>query len=149
MAAGLTVTSENVENLKASLRQIAERELSDLDLVPELRVDMELPLSYLNWELLNSIDNLEPTGHKNRGALFVSRKVEPRSIRAIGNEGKHLKFSVKNERGYLFDAICFNQGFLSAQMPPTVDLLYSFEKNSYQGRESLQLNVRDIKPSLS
>jgi hypothetical protein len=32
-------------------------------------------------------------------------------------------------------------------MPGRVDLLYSFEKNSYMGRESLQLNVKDIKAS--
>jgi len=28
-----------------------------------------------------------------------------------------------------------------------VDLLYSFERHTYQGNEELQLNVRDIKPT--
>jgi hypothetical protein len=32
-------------------------------------------------------------------------------------------------------------------MPAMVDLLYTFERNEYNGRVSLQLKLRDLKPS--
>jgi len=46
-----------------------------------------------------------------------------------------------------FSAIAFRQGHWANQMPERVDLLYSFERHTYQGNEELQLNVRDIKPT--
>ena len=46
-----------------------------------------------------------------------------------------------------FDAIAFRQGYWQDQLPPYIDLMYTFEINEYNGFESLQLNVRDIKPA--
>ncbi len=45
------------------------------------------------------------------------------------------------------DAIAFNQGQWLKDMPSYVDVAYAFEINTYQGRQSLQLNIRDIKAS--
>ena len=49
--------------------------------------------------------------------------------------------------GVAYDAVAFRQGHWADHLPPLVDILYSYERNSYMGRESLQLNVKDIKPS--
>jgi hypothetical protein len=46
-----------------------------------------------------------------------------------------------------YDAVAFRMGAKADLMPETVDLLYSFERNFYQGRESLQLRVIDFKSS--
>jgi len=44
----------------------------------------------------------------------------------------------------VFDAIGFRMGGLADDLPQWADLIYTFEKNNFNGRESLQLNVRDI-----
>jgi hypothetical protein len=36
-------------------------------------------------------------------------------------------------------------GHWAEQMPARVDLLYAYERNMFQGRETLQLNVRDLR----
>jgi single-stranded-DNA-specific exonuclease len=44
-----------------------------------------------------------------------------------------------------FDAIAFRQGHWQEKMPKQVDLMYTFEVNDFRGRQTLQLNVKDIK----
>jgi single-stranded-DNA-specific exonuclease len=146
MAAGFTVRNELLPELASRLRTIAERELSGRDLCPVLKADMEVSLYELQRDVLECIDEIEPTGLGNPGVLFVSRKLKVSRFKAVGKEGSHLRLTV-NEDGLLFDAIAFRQGHWVADMPPFVDLLYTFETNEYNGRVTFQLNVRDIKPS--
>lgn len=145
-AAGFTVENGNLPELVSRLQAITARQLADLDLRPTLRADLDIPLSELKPELLKYLELLQPTGFGNRQAYFVSRNLKAMGVRAIGREKTHLKFSVTD--GWItFDAIAFQQGYWQAEMPPRVDVFYSFELNEYNGRSSLQLNVRDIKPS--
>jgi single-stranded-DNA-specific exonuclease len=146
MAAGFTVSNENLPELMARLRAIAERELSGQDLCPVLRADMEVSLYELQRDVLDCIDQVEPTGLGNPSVLFVSRDLKVSRCKTVGKEGNHLKLTV-NEDGLLFDAIAFRQGHWATEMPARVDLLYAFETNEYNGRTTFQLNVRDIKAS--
>ena len=64
----------------------------------------------------------------------------------MGAEGKHLKLSLTDGR-VTVDAIGFRLGDLLPNLPPMVDVLYTFEANEYNGRVNLQLNLKDIKPA--
>jgi single-stranded-DNA-specific exonuclease len=146
MAAGFTVRNDRLEELASCLHAIAQRELGERDLRPVLRADMEIPLKDLRPNLLKDLDLLEPTGLGNPEAVFVSRDLRVKWPKKIGKEGQHLRMSVSD--GHItYDAVAFRQGHWADQMPEKIDLLYVFETNNYQGRESLQLNVRDIRPS--
>jgi single-stranded-DNA-specific exonuclease len=90
---------------------------------------------------------LEPTGYGNPEAVFVSRNIKVRSARTVGSEGKHLKLTLEDERGVSMDAIGFRLGHLKPDLPPNVDLMYRFEANEYNGRRTLQLNLKDVKPA--
>lgn len=145
-AAGFTVRNENLEALKGRLKTIAGEQLSGLDLRPTLAADLEVPLADLRPELLKHLDYLQPTGYGNPEAVFVSRNVQVKSARSVGAEAKHLKLAVSDGR-LTFDAIGFRLGHLLGDLPPRVDILYTFESNEYNGRSSLQLNLKDIKPA--
>jgi single-stranded-DNA-specific exonuclease len=146
MAAGFTVRNDRLEELASCLHAIAQRELGEQDLRPTLRADMEIPLKDLKPNLLKELDMLEPTGLGNPEAVFVSRDLRVKWPKKIGKEGQHLRMSVSD--GHItYDAVAFRQGHWADQMPEKIDILYVFETNNYQGRESLQLNVRDIRPS--
>jgi len=106
---------------------------------------LETPLSELNFDVLKHLAYLEPTGYGNPDAVFVSRDVKVKSSRAVGAEGRHLKLLLEDERGATFDSIGFRMGSLNAALPKRVDLMYHFEANEYNGRTSLQLNLKDVK----
>lgn len=146
MAAGFTVSNHQLEELRVRLQAIAERELADQELVPSLRADIELPLSEIRPSLLPYLDQLQPTGTNNPEAVFVARNLWVTNSRTVGAEKKHLKLTV-TDGSITYDAIAFRQGHWQDQMPESVDLMFTFEKNNFQGREYLQLNVKDIQPS--
>lgn len=141
-AAGFTVRNENLEALIGRLKQIAEQILSPLELRQTLTAEAEVKLTDLSETLLKQMDYLQPTGYGNPAPLFVSRDVKRVAARPVGADGKHLKLTVEGDN-LTFDAICFRQG--GREVPARLDLIYALEENSYNGRQSLQLNVREFK----
>ena len=127
------------------LQGIAREQLSSLDLHPTLEADVEVSLSDLRPQLLNELAYLAPTGNNNPPAAFVSRGVKVLRSRTVGRENSHLKLVVTDGK-ITFDAIAFRQGHLHGNLPSAIDLLYSFERNRYNGNDLLQLNVKDIQP---
>lgn len=147
-AAGFTVRNENLPELISRLRAIAFEQLSKIDLRPVINGDVEIQLSNLVPEIIDQLDLLQPTGYGNPQPVFVSRELRILDHRQVGREGNHLRLTVTD--GWItYDAIAFGQGHWYEEMPSLVDLMYAFETNEFNGKESLQLRVRDIKPSNS
>ena len=145
-AAGFTVRNKNLAELISRMKNIAQTQLSNRELHPTLAADMEVQLVELNFELLKHLTYFEPNGYGNPDATFVSRNLKVKNSRTVGAEGKHLKITFENERGLSMDAIGFRLGHLQRTLPSRVDALYSFESNEYNGRTTLQLNLKDLKP---
>ena len=146
-AAGFTVKNENLPELVARLKAIAQEKLSGKDLRQTLSADMEVALPELNFDVLKHLALLEPTGYGNPDAVFVSRDVRVKAARTVGADARHLKLSLEDERGAVFDSIGFRLGHLRDSLPARVDVLYSLEANEWNGRTSLQLNLKDVKPA--
>jgi single-stranded-DNA-specific exonuclease len=144
-AAGFTVRNQNLPELVRRLTALAEARLGSSELRPTLGADMELKLSSLSFDLLRQLIVLEPTGYGNREAVYVSRSVRVKAARAVGADGRHLKLGLEDERGATLDAIGFRMGHLQPGLAKRVDIAYTLESNDYNGRTSLQLNLRDLK----
>ena len=144
-AAGFTVKNKNLPELVTRLKGIAKDQLAEKDLRHTLSADMEVSLSDLNFDVLKHLNYLEPTGYGNPDAVFVSRNVKVKFSRMVGAEGRHLKLTLEDDHGSVMDCIGFRMGHLKATLPSRVDVLYHFEANEYNGRTSLQLNLKDVK----
>ena len=131
--------------LVARLKSIAQEQLADKDLRQTLSADMEVSLTELNFETLKHLSYLEPTGYGNPDAVFVSRDVKVKASRMVGSEGKHLKLNLEDEHHTYFDGIGFRLGHLQKSLPPRVDVMYTLEANEWNGRTTLQLNLKDVK----
>jgi single-stranded-DNA-specific exonuclease len=145
-AAGFTIHNNNLEELIERLNLITEQQLGKLELRPSLYADSEIPLSELKPDLLKYLEWLEPTGYGNHQALFITRDLKVIRRRTLGKDESHLKLTVTDGR-ITYDAIGFRQGYWADILPEKVDLIYNFEKNEFNDRQYLQLNVRDIKPA--
>jgi single-stranded-DNA-specific exonuclease len=144
-AAGFTVRNENLPEFVARLKQIAKDLLSGKDLRHSLAADLEVTLPQLNMEVLDHLEYLEPTGYGNPSAVFVSRDVKVKSFRPVGSEGRHLKLTLDDECGGFFDCIGFRMGSMHTSLTPRLDVMYQLELNEFNGRKSLQLNLKDVK----
>lgn len=146
-AAGFTVLNQHLPELMMRLKTIATEKLQGQPLRRTLTADMEVPLGDLNFEVLKYLDYLQPTGYGNPDVVFVSRNVQVKSSRTVGQEGKHIKLTLADPTSHLtYDAIGFRLAD-ALPLPSRVDVLYAFEANEFNGRTSLQLNLKDIKPA--
>ena len=145
-AAGFTIRNEKLPLLVERLKHIAQRKLEGLDLRPVIKADAEVTLSDMKPEMLEYLDWLQPTGLGNPMPVFATRGVRVQRYQTVGKEAEHLKLVVTDGR-ITYDAIAFRQGHLAAQMPPRLDLMFTYELNEFNGRSTLQLNVRDLKAS--
>jgi len=143
-AAGFTVRNDHLLELIKNLQAIAVEQLAGKKLRPTLMADAEIQLSELQPELIPCLEWMQPTGYGNPQPLFISRNLRVTSARSVGRDSAHLKLTVK-DGNVIFDAIAFRLGQWLAQMPPAMDMIYTFETNEFNGRKTLQLNVKDIK----
>jgi single-stranded-DNA-specific exonuclease len=144
-AAGFTVKLEHLDALKARLIAIAETARAEQDWSPVLHADAYVRLSTLNWNIQGHLERLEPHGMQNHRPIFVSRNVRVRNARGV-KDGAHLKLTLLDENGQLWDAIGFRLGDRLERLSSRVDIAYTLEVNSWNGERRLQLNVKDIKP---
>ncbi|NTW99387.1 MAG: hypothetical protein HGB35_05575, partial [Geobacteraceae bacterium] len=131
------------EKVQAAVDQAAVSEAIAAALAP-LSADLEVSLSKMTGDVLKYLDYLQPTGYGNPDAVFVSRNLQVKASRTVGAEAKHLKLTLSDGR-VTYDAIGFRLGSFQSQMPQKVDVMYTFETNEYNGRVSLQLNLKDVK----
>jgi single-stranded-DNA-specific exonuclease len=129
------------------LKAIAKEQLESKDLRQTLTADIEVSLEEMNFEVLKHLNYLEPTGYGNPDAVFVARDVRVKSSRTVGADGRHLKVSLEDSRGASYDCIGFRLGGLQSSLPPRVDVMFTLEANEWNGRTTLQLNLKDLKAS--
>ncbi len=148
MAAGLTIRPDRVPFLRQRLNEIAVRTLGESDLVPTLRLDAWVSLEELTLPLLKELDYLQPFGMANPAPVFAVRQVEILQARRVGHEGKHLKLLVRDpDTGAQIGAIGFRMGKLENRLGPNrcVDLAFKPTINEWEGREEVQLELRDVR----
>ena len=145
-AAGFTAGLQNLPSLKQRLVQIAEQCLGDMDLSRHIVVDAEVPLAKLNGEVLRWLNRLQPFGEGNPTPVFLSRGVEVLQVHSMGNDGRHLRLVVRDER-VTWNAVAFNMGDRASRVSQLSDLVYSLGTNSWRGRRMLTLRVLDIAAS--
>ncbi|MBS1252260.1 MAG: Single-stranded-DNA-specific exonuclease RecJ [Anaerolineales bacterium] len=143
-AAGLTVATKKLDELRSRLTEIAARKLADEDLAPELEIDLEWPLSRLETQTFYALTTLEPFGIDNPAPLLLARDVALRDFSAVGDERNHLRLKLEQER-IVWDAIAFRQGHWADNMPAHIDIVYTPQIDVWNGQEQLQLNVKDIR----
>ena len=147
MAIGITVKRENLEKLKQELEEIAIEEKID-EIVPIIKIDAKINLSEVNKEMVESLKELEPFGEGNKMPIFAFKNLKIDSIRAL-SEGKHLKLTLK-DNNTIVNAIGFNMGELAQdyRIGDKIDVVGTLEINTFNGTDSIQINMKDLMKSL-
>ncbi len=147
MAVGININKEKIEEFKEEFEKIAiEREVDKI--IPILNLDAEIKLDDVNKEMVDSLKELEPFGEANKMPIFAFRNLKIDSIRSL-SDGKHLKLSVKDNKN-IINAIGFNMGTLTDtyRIGDRVDIAGNLEINSFNGVDSIQINIKDIMKSI-
>jgi len=146
-ATGLHLKKSNLAAFTRQFEQAAAARLTEEDLLPILHVDAEVRLAAIGRPLLDEIGMLEPFGEGNAEPVLAAFNVTvPSGTRRMGSGGRHLSFWV-NQDGAAFRAVAFGMGDLATELERSAacSLAYVPRLNRWRERESIELEVRDIK----
>jgi single-stranded-DNA-specific exonuclease len=107
MAAGLSIREENIEKLRKKLNENCK--LTDSDIIPKVKIDNRVPLSAINEELINELDNLEPFGKGNSSPLFAEKGIEIYEMKILGKNANTLRLGCLTSNNQRIFAIGFNK----------------------------------------
>lgn len=147
-AAGVKIASEKMEEFYERLSKITEDELVGRDISPELKIDAEINPEDVNRDLIKDIKRMEPFGEGNREPVFLMRKMVIEDLRIVGNGNKHLKLSLRAEKGSpkIFDAIGFGMGEkFSFSKNDIVDVVCNMSEDEWNGNKKIQLRLLDLR----
>lgn len=144
-AAGLTMDAENIPAFREQFDHVARARLCEDDLVPELRVDIDVSMDDVGDELEQLIRHFEPFGIGNPAPVFRAIGAKLAGVpRRVGTDGIRLTLDVANST---IDAIGWGlasrASSLSASRP--VDLAFRLERDEFRGVSRLQLKVADVR----
>ncbi len=154
-AAGLTLRKERLGEFTERFSRIVRETLETEDDLPVLDVDGRVGLSDLTVETLGALEGLSPFGPGNRRPVFCATGLRVAGpVRTVGKDGRHLKIELYDPAsGHSAEAIGFGMGgedgldFLN-RPDASIDAAFDPEVNRWNGRESVQLILRDLCPSI-
>jgi single-stranded-DNA-specific exonuclease len=143
-AAGLSILIEYLDSFENKLERYISQHITAEQLIPPLKLDSHLELYEINENLLEWLNKFAPFGPGNMRPTFYTE-----NVMIVGfpyNVGKnHLKLKVAKD-GCNLDLIGFNLGdflpFLKKGIH--INIAYSLEFNTWQGRTSIQGKLKDI-----
>jgi single-stranded-DNA-specific exonuclease len=142
MAAGLEIKTENLDAFRKRFNDYATEKLKDADLSRVLEIDRVVELGDVDAALMEGLRRTGPFGQDNPEpvwAVFNAKVADSRILK-----DKHLKLTLTDGETRI-DAIGFN---MAEKLPdgPT-DIAFSLHENRWNGRTSLQLNIKDVRPA--
>lgn len=147
MAIGITIKRDKFEEFSNKFEEIVKEAKID-EIIPIINIDARINLNEINKEMVESLKQLEPFGEGNKTPIFAFKNLKIDSIRAL-SEGKHIKMTVK-DGNTIINSIGFNLGYLADEyrIGDKIDLVGTLEINSFNGVDSLQINIKDVMKSI-
>ncbi len=147
MAAGLTIRNEHLDEFKQRVTELIKAEIQDVELTPTIPIDAVIDIEQVDAALYTLLQKLEPTGCANPTPIFMSKRVEVQSSRAVGKNGDHLQVTFLVNDSKILKSIGFGLGYWYGSVPDFVDIVYSIDENTWNNVTTLQLQLKDIKPA--
>ncbi|HKN58982.1 MAG TPA: single-stranded-DNA-specific exonuclease RecJ [Gemmatimonadaceae bacterium] len=146
-AAGITIERDKVADFAARFNEVARSVLTPADLIPEIRVDLEVSIDGLDGRIESLFRHFEPFGIGNPTPVLLAHNVTiARPPRAIGQDG--LKLALDTGTGSL-EAVGWGLASRVQEFQPgtKVDVAFRLERDDYRGETYLQARIADIRPS--
>ena len=142
MAAGFSFEKENFEKIKAFL--VEHCKLTEKDFVEKVSIDFQMPVEYVNKELVEEMKLLEPFGNGNPEVLFVERNLDVYKFRKAGEKQNVILMDILMKNMQHMRAVYFKDAdALSERLNNDRKLtcVYAPKLNEYNGNVTVQLVV--------
>ena len=160
MAAGLSLTEENVDVLRNRLN--AESKLTPEDFIPKVLIDVPMPLAMANKTFARELEILEPHGVGNPKPLFARKDVTIVSAKRLGASGQFARLVLTEDGSNFVEAVCFSEmdkllavlaekygeeakdKLFAGKCNYQVSVTYQVGINTFRGKESVQIILQNF-----
>ncbi len=146
VAAGLGINEDKIEEFGDRINKYAAGIMKDEDMVPVVKIDCMLGGRNLNMATAKVLAALEPYGMGNEKPVFGIKSATVGAVSTVGAEGRHIRMQIEKD-GTAAGCIGFGMGEYARLLSPgdRVHLAFRLDINNYQGTETVQLVLSDIK----
>lgn len=151
LAAGFSAETQKIESVKDKLLKIAQEEVDAKLLTAQMNIDALVDHSLLKIETVEALNKLEPYGLGNPEPVVALQGMGLVDKRLIGAAKNHLKLALKSDQpnSQIIDALAWRQAARIQQLESQaqLDVACCLEINRWNGKESVQMRLRDFKPA--
>lgn len=160
MAAGLSLKEENLELLRKQLNE--QSELTENDFIPTVRIDVPMPIGYINEKVIEELTLLEPFGQGNRKPVFAEQHFKLLGGQIIGKNKNVFRCNIMNQTNDIIEAIYFGDTkalieFMEKEfgkeevskmlkgLPNEIDMAFTYYPtvNEFRGNKTLQIVIQN------
>lgn len=148
MAAGFSLTEEQIPEFKKFVGEYVISKLGKEKITPIINIDCALNLSAVNTDLCKNLEILEPYGAGNPEPKILIKNVILNYPQIIGNG--HVKCNVSSPTGGKIKAICFNcadnqiGSAILNNKGEIFDIVGKIKSDNWMGRENVQIIIEDL-----
>ena len=162
MAAGLSLPEKNVDIFRKRINQCAA--LTEDDLIPKIRIDIPMPASYADVNLIREFSVLEPFGKANIKPQFADKELRIARAVVLGRNQNVLRLNLLTASNENVTAIYFGDidlfreyyrqkygqqelelAFAGKPNQIRMQIVYYPEINTYNGNETVQIIVKNYR----
>ena len=146
-AAGMTMNVDALDGFKIAFEAAVAERITVAQLTPEITINASLPLDDISMQFFQIISQMEPFGPDNMRPIFIAKGVYDTGYTKLAKE-QHISFNVTqgkiNVRGIGYN-MPENLKIIKSGKP--FDLVFQLQINEWQGNQSVQMQVIDVKPT--
>lgn len=146
-AAGMTLSLDKLENFKLAFENAVAERITEAQLTPEILINSILPLDNINMNFFQIITQMEPFGPDNMRPVFIAKGVMDTGYSKLVKEA-HISFNVTqgncSVRGIGYNMPAHMHIVKSGQ---PFDIVFQLQLNEWQGNQSVQMQIIDVKVS--
>ena len=146
-AAGMTMAVDALEGFKIAFEKAVAERITEEQLTPEITINATLPLDDISMQFYQIIAQMEPFGPENMRPLFIAKGVYDTGYTKLVKD-LHISFNVTqgktNVRGIGYN-MPEHMKLIKSGKP--FDLVFQLQLNEWQGNQSIQMQVIDVKPT--
>lgn len=105
--------------------------------------DIELNKDDINFDLIDTINLLEPFGEKNACPIFCMKDVKLADFKTMGKENNHLRITFSKD-DEMFSCVRWNDNDLKIEKNSTCDIAFFPRINEFNDNKTIQLEIFDI-----
>ncbi|TAN32763.1 single-stranded-DNA-specific exonuclease RecJ [Patescibacteria group bacterium] len=154
-ACGFTLKEPSVlEEFKKKLAAKCAADTAGVELAPQIIIDGEISVDEVDWKLYDLLQKFEPFGQFNEEPRYLAAGLSVVNIEPIGQDGKHLRLTVRHNSHICHKMIGFGLGDVNRHpddwrarlnIGDKIDLVFSIGANEWNGNRQLEMKVEDLR----